>query len=258
VNQLCYVIAGEGRLTKDNKSAPLRVDDCFSFATIEGVERSYTINAKESNMGLLVISDTPHAMPIVLTKEAPAFPKIVNAHSVSVWRGNAGIDTVKAAKLTEETDMADLPSFEWHVNIERIPPGTQSSNTHTHSAEDAFALILSGEARYWLQGATSEKFLKSGDTVGWKAGTGVAHMLLNDAKNEQGDGEDVVFLCWGEDRQTRTRSLRRASTPSWTPEACWMERPVHGQGSPSAFPAFPRPDGKPFPEEPKAGAEGSW
>jgi uncharacterized cupin superfamily protein len=259
VNHICYVITGEGSLTKDNKSAPLRVDDCFSFAAVNDLERSYTVDAKESDVGLLVISDTPHAMPVVLKKEPPAFPKIVNAHSVSVWRSNAGIDTTKSAKLTKETDIADLPTIPWHLNIERIPPGTQSSNAHAHSAEDEFALILSGEARYWFQGATPEKILKSGDVVGWKAGTGIAHTLLNDAQNEQGEGEDLVFLCWGEDRPDEDKVFYAAASPPWwTPEVRWMDRPVHGQGNASPFPAFPRPDGKPFPEEPKAGAQGSW
>ena len=67
-NQICYIITGEGTLTKDGKSAPLRVDDCFSFAAVKDVERSYTVDAKESDMGLLVISDTPHTVPAVLVR----------------------------------------------------------------------------------------------------------------------------------------------------------------------------------------------
>ena len=90
--------------------------------------------------------------------------------------------------------MADLLECPWHLVIERIPPGTQSSNAHAHLAEDEFALILSGEARYWFQGAAPEKILKSGDAVGWKSGTGISHTLLNDAKNEQGDGTFVFNL----------------------------------------------------------------
>ncbi|CAG7848158.1 SubName: Full=Uncharacterized protein {ECO:0000313/EMBL:CCA73815.1} [Serendipita indica DSM 11827] len=244
VNQICYVITGEGSLTKDNKSAPLRVDDCFSFAAAKDVERTYTVDAKESDMGLLVISDTPHVMPVVLTKEPPAFPKIINAPSVSVWRGTA-IDTTKSAKLTKETDIADLPSIPWHLNIERIP------SRHP---------VIQRTCPFCRRrGATPEKILKSGDVVGWKAGTGIAHTLLNDAQNEQGDGEDLVFLCWGEDRPDEDKVFYAAASPSWwKPEVRWMERPVHGQGHAPPFPVFPRPDGKPFPEEPKAGAQGSW
>jgi uncharacterized cupin superfamily protein len=77
----------------------------------------------------------------------------------------------------------------WNVNLQEFPPGTHSSNPHCHSHEDEFALVLSGSARYWYQGEVPEKILKRGDCVGWKAGTGISHSLLNDAEGPNGEGK---------------------------------------------------------------------
>lgn len=77
----------------------------------------------------------------------------------------------------------------WGLTLERVPPGCQTSNAHAHSVEDEFCLILGGKARYWHQGQTPERILVAGDAVGWKAGTGICHTLLNDAEDEDGAGQ---------------------------------------------------------------------
>jgi mannose-6-phosphate isomerase-like protein (cupin superfamily) len=77
----------------------------------------------------------------------------------------------------------------WNVYIHEFVPGTFSSNPHCHSIEDEMALVLSGKARYWLQGEEPEKILKTGDCVGWRSGTGVCHSLLNDADGPNGEGK---------------------------------------------------------------------
>jgi uncharacterized cupin superfamily protein len=105
-----------------------------------------------------------------------------------------GINTTKTARLGLLTDMGlELERIPWSLNIECLPPGTQSSNTHAHSSEDEFSLVLSGKARYWHQGITPEPILKAGDCVGWKAGTGVCHSMLNDGEDEKGSGKSCHF-----------------------------------------------------------------
>lgn len=85
--------------------------------------------------------------------------------------------------------MSKLTTRPWGFIREQIPPGTQSSNAHCHSADDEFVLILEGKARYWYQGITPEPILRPGDCFGWKAGTGICHSLLNDAEDETGKGQ---------------------------------------------------------------------
>lgn len=82
----------------------------------------------------------------------------------------------------------------WGLTLERIPPGTQSSNPHAHSHEDEFALIVGGKARYWHQGETPDRILVPGDAVGWKAGTGICHNLINDATDEHSAGESIQSI----------------------------------------------------------------
>jgi uncharacterized cupin superfamily protein len=89
----------------------------------------------------------------------------------------------------------ELERLPWTLNIERLPPGTQSSNAHAHSQEDEFCILLSGKARYWYQGIVPEPILKPGDVVGWKAGTGICHSLLNDAEDERGSGKSAHSKC---------------------------------------------------------------
>lgn len=82
----------------------------------------------------------------------------------------------------------------WNVNIEEYPPGTQSSNAHAHSHEDELVFILSGKGRYWYQGEQPEKILKKGDCIGWKAGTGLSHTILNDGEGPNGEGKRMIAL----------------------------------------------------------------
>jgi mannose-6-phosphate isomerase-like protein (cupin superfamily) len=136
----------------------------------------------------------------------PIVPNIVGGHTVSKWR-RAGINRNKHGFLTTSTDMIllkpsskqpepgtiPLNKLPWNVNLKRIPPGAQSSNAHCHSHEDEFVFVLSGKARYWHQGEVPEKIVKKGDTIGWKAGTGICHSLLNDADGPNGEGKKTFI-----------------------------------------------------------------
>ena len=63
------------------------------------------------------------------------------------------------------------------VNITRIEPGQTSALRHWHEQEDEFIYMLQGELV--LAENDGEVGLKAGDAAGFKAGSGVAHRLIN-------------------------------------------------------------------------------
>ncbi|PVF94458.1 hypothetical protein CPB86DRAFT_740557 [Serendipita vermifera] len=246
-NHLCYIITGNGHLESDNRHLELAKDSCFSFAA-SNQERTYILvsSTDQDAMGVLVLEDIEAKSYTKKKEHKDEPPTVISSVDFSKWWGK-GIDITKRAHCSAITDMGlELERVPWGVNIECIPPGTQSSNAHCHELEDEFVIILSGKARYWHQGITPEPILKAGDYVGWKAGTGICHTLLNDAEDENGSGEDLVFLVWGEDKPGLDRVHYATAHPEWwTPDYRWNERPEHPQGVAPALPRFPRPDDKP-------------
>ncbi|WP_298843431.1 cupin domain-containing protein [uncultured Roseobacter sp.] len=61
--------------------------------------------------------------------------------------------------------------------IEELAPGASSSYDHWHAVEDEMVYILSGNVT--LRENDAEHTLYPGDTACWKAGTPVAHCLIN-------------------------------------------------------------------------------
>jgi uncharacterized cupin superfamily protein len=82
------------------------------------------------------------------------------------------------------------------VNITRIKAHSASALRHWHEQEDEFIYVLEGELV--LQENDGETILKTGDCAGFKAGSGVAHCLIN------GTDHDAVYLEVG----TRAKSER--------------------------------------------------
>lgn len=82
------------------------------------------------------------------------------------------------------------------VNITRIKAGAASALRHWHEQEDEFIYVLEGELV--LQENDGETLLRPGDAAGFKAGSGVAHCLINRTLH------DAVYLEVG----TRAASER--------------------------------------------------
>ena len=72
-------------------------------------------------------------------------------------------------------DVVGLTQF--GVNITRIEPGQTSALRHWHEQEDEFIYMLEGELV--LAENDGETVLKAGDAAGFKAGSGIAHKLIN-------------------------------------------------------------------------------
>jgi uncharacterized cupin superfamily protein len=63
------------------------------------------------------------------------------------------------------------------ANITRIKPHSASALRHAHENEDEFIYMLEGELI--LHENDGETVLKAGDAAGFKAGSGIAHCLIN-------------------------------------------------------------------------------
>ncbi|MEM8877298.1 MAG: cupin domain-containing protein [Pseudomonadota bacterium] len=67
------------------------------------------------------------------------------------------------------------------VNLTTLDPGAATALLHAHSAEDEFVYVLEGTPtlRTKRDGEAAEEQLMPGDCVGFKAGEGTAHALVN-------------------------------------------------------------------------------
>jgi uncharacterized cupin superfamily protein len=85
------------------------------------------------------------------------------------------------------------------INLTHLAPGAVSALAHSHSKQEEFILILEGSPTLVLDG--EEFILHSGDCYGFKAGTGIAHQLINRSEGnvtylEVGDrteGDEVEY-----------------------------------------------------------------
>jgi uncharacterized cupin superfamily protein len=85
-------------------------------------------------------------------------------------------------------DLFGLANF--GVNLTRLVPGGSSALRHAQSKQDAFVYVLEG--RPTLQTNEGRVALAPGVCAGFKAGTGDAHRLINETR------EDVVYLEVGD------------------------------------------------------------
>lgn len=94
-------------------------------------------------------------------------------------------------------DLFGLGNF--GVNMTDLEPGASSALFHHHSKQDEFLFILSGVATLRL--GAEEFEMEAGQCVGFKAGAGIGHQLINRSENvvrylEIGDrrpGDAVVY-----------------------------------------------------------------
>ena len=76
------------------------------------------------------------------------------------------------------------------VNLTRLAPGAISALAHSHSKQDEFIFIVEGHITLLL--GEAEFTLNPGDCYGFKAGTGIAHQLMNRS------AETVTYLEIGD------------------------------------------------------------
>jgi uncharacterized cupin superfamily protein len=99
----------------------------------------------------------------------------------------------------------------------RLPPGRRTSFPHAESAEEEFVFVLDGEPDVWLDGKLHR--LTAGDSVGFPAGTGLAHSFLNNTDTE------VRLLVVGETDKAENQIVypvnleRKAMRDDWWDDA---------------------------------------
>jgi uncharacterized cupin superfamily protein len=76
------------------------------------------------------------------------------------------------------------------VNLTHLSPGAMSALAHSHSKQDEFIFVVEGTLTLIL--GNEEFTLSSGDCYGFKAGTGVAHHLINRSQ------ETAIYLEIGD------------------------------------------------------------
>ena len=110
------------------------------------------------------------------------------------------------------------------IHHERLPPGRRTSYPHAESAEDEFVHVLAGAPDVWLDGILHR--LAPGDSVGFPAGTGLAHTFINNTD------EEVRLLVVGEKSKPENRihypknPERRSLHDDW-----WEAPPRRSMGS---------------------------
>ena len=85
-------------------------------------------------------------------------------------------------------DLFGLTNF--GINLTTLAPGAASALLHSHARQDEFIYVLEG-CPTLIHGG-KEYLLKQGDCMGFKAGLGVAHQLVNKSS------EPVTFLEVGD------------------------------------------------------------
>jgi uncharacterized cupin superfamily protein len=108
------------------------------------------------------------------------------------------------------------------VNLTRLAPGGASSLRHAHTRQDEFVYVVEGTPT--LVTNEGRRTLAAGDCVGFRAGNGNAHHLLNESDaqvlyleiGDRGAGDEVAYP--DDDLQVaeldgRRRYLHKDGTP---------------------------------------------
>lgn len=115
------------------------------------------------------------------------------------------------------------------IHHHRLPPGRRSSFPHAESHEEEFVYVIEGRPDVWLDGVLHP--LKPGDSVGFPAGTGIAHSFINNS-----DG-DVCLLVVGEANKDENRIVypknpaQKAGRPDY-----WDDAPLRPLGEHDGLP----------------------
>lgn len=85
------------------------------------------------------------------------------------------------------------------IHHQRLLPGRRTSLPHAESAGKKFVYVIAGTPDAWLDGVLYA--LQSGDAVGFPAGTGLAHTVINTS------AADVEFLVIGDASKPENRII---------------------------------------------------
>jgi uncharacterized cupin superfamily protein len=106
--------------------------------------------------------------------------KPIRAEDVQVQTGQTNYPEPFARVVAGRTkrklgDIFGLENF--GVNLTTLAPGSASALFHTHAVQDEFIFVLTGHPT--LAFGDDEYRLSPGDCIGFRAGTGIGHQLVN-------------------------------------------------------------------------------
>lgn len=107
----------------------------------------------------------------------------------------------------------------------RVPSGRRISFPHAESTEDEFVHVIRGTPDVWLDGHLHR--LAEGESVGFRAGTGLAHTFINNTDDE------VLLLVVGDKNRDDNRIVyplnpdRKPLRDDWWHNAPARERGPH-------------------------------
>lgn len=223
-DEFVYVVAGEIDCWVNGRIKKMRAGDSIGFPAGTGVGHSF-INNSEAEVLLFVVGERTksenqyhfHLEPDLQKERKDQWWSDVPKHVLGGHDGMPGhfddslldnsISTLNAFDSLQEAKDYSYPgdsetfgfgvclSREFKINtfavwLERLPSGKRSAWPHAHSVEEEFILVLKGKPHLWLNNEEIE--LKEFDAVDFKAGSGLAHVVLNKTH------EDIYYLCVGE------------------------------------------------------------
>ncbi|MDR3426610.1 MULTISPECIES: cupin domain-containing protein [Silvimonas] len=126
------------------------------------------------------------------------------------------------------------------IHHEVLPPGRRTSWPHAEKTEEEFVFVIEGTPDVWLDGVLHR--LAPGDAVGFPAGTGVCHVLINNSQS------DVRLMVIGE-RTKPDNQIHYALHPQRNAEIGerhWHDVPLQPQGDHDGLPDQLRESNGPF------------
>lgn len=140
-------------------------------------------------------------------------------------------------KIFKNNDGILDADFSKHLKTERVaahwivlPPGDLTSYPHSESHEEEFIYVVVGRPHVWINGYIYQ--LEPGMCVGFKAGTGIAHTVINNTD------QNIELIVMGE----RTKKHNKCSFPV-NPELKESRAAIWWEDSPKQ--EFGPHDGKP-------------
>jgi len=110
------------------------------------------------------------------------------------------------------------------IHHERLLPGRRTSYPHAESLDEEFVFVIEGNPEVWLDGDVHR--LQPGDSVGFPAGTGLAHTFLDNTDKE------VRLLVVGEKTkpENRIRYVRNPEREAMISDWWWQDWPERPLG----------------------------
>lgn len=221
--EFVFVISGQIDLWLNGFIKTMKAGDCIGFASGTGVAHSF-INNSATDCELFVSGERtkpenqyhfPHNKKLNEENGAKWWAQAPE-QKMGTHLGRAGL--VEPNQYSDQIDIlssydnipnesysypGDTETFSYGVCLsrpfqmksvaiwlEKLPSGKRSSWPHAHSVEEEFVFILQGEPHILLGEKEHQVLAFTG--VDFKAGSGIAHTLINKTQ------EDIYYLCVGE------------------------------------------------------------